>query len=145
MEIVESIGGATTTDAAGMPNRLKVNLDGVSRSSHDSQYFSFRTQRGHVNPVYLKIQVYNPMDSGAAVYLDEMAIVKGTELYDGGPWVACFTGVTAAVVDDNWTLTVANSRAGKIQEWFNRCFDMSDKGLLLPSSGAALIPENVIS
>jgi hypothetical protein len=79
------------------------------------------------------------------VYLDEMAVVKGTELYTGGPYVAAFTGKTAVVNEDNWTLTVANNRAGKIQEWFNRCFDMTGKGLLLPSAGAAVIPESVIS
>lgn len=85
------------------------------------------------------------MPTEESIYIDDMVVVAGRELYAGGPWVAAVGGATPAVNGDEWTLTVANNRAGKFQEWFNRVFDMSPKGLLLPTSGTTLINDNLIA
>jgi len=74
-----------------------------------------------------------------------MAVVLAKELYAGGPFVGIFSGATPAVNDDAWTLTVTNDRAGQFQEWYERAFDMRNKGFLLPTSGVTLIPDSLIS
>jgi hypothetical protein len=88
--------------------------------------------------------VHTPIAADTSVYIDEMGIVQATELYDGGPFVAAFAGVDAAVNEDAYTLTVANDRAGELQTWYDRSFAMRNKGFLLPTSGTNLIPDSVI-
>lgn len=73
-----------------------------------------------------------------------MAVAAGRELYKGGPYVAAFAGATPAVLEDSWALTATNDRAGAIQTWYNRSFDMAGKSLLLPTGGAGTaIPDAV--
>jgi hypothetical protein len=95
-------------------------------------------------PVYLRIRISNPIPAGDSVYIDEVAVVAGTELYDGGPYVAVFSGVTPAVVEDDWVLTATNDRGGEWQTMYNRAFDMVGKGFLLPTSGTTLLPDSLI-
>jgi len=96
-------------------------------------------------PVYLRLWMNGPVADGSSIYIDEVAVVKGRELYSGGPYVAAFPGATPAVVEDAWTLTVTNDRGGALQEWWNRAFAMADNDLLLPTSGTGTnIPDTVI-
>lgn len=131
-------------DAAGHENSLKIDVAALPVDDHESLFFSFRLKRDVVQPVYLKVYAPWGLADGTAVYLDEVVVVKATEFYDSGPLVGAVSGKTAAVVEDNWTLTVANDRAGTLQEWFHRAFDMAGKGLLLPVSGTTLIPDTVV-
>lgn len=84
------------------------------------------------------------MTSGDVLYFDEMVVVQATELYKGGPYVEAVSGATAAVLEDLWTLTLTNNRAGDLQEWFQRAFDMANKDFLLPSSGTTNVPDALI-
>ncbi len=145
VEIVDGISGTITNDKEGNVNQKKITVASISATSHDSQSFFFRMTRQHRMPVYLRIRAATPIADGTSVYIDEMAVVAATELYDGGPFVAIFAGATPAVIEDAWTLTVTNSRAGQLQEWYDRAFDMRSKGFLLPTSGTTLIPDSVIS
>ena len=97
-----------------------------------------------MEPVYLRIHVAGPLTSGDVLYFDEMVVVEATELYDGGPYVGAVSGATAAVLEDLWTVTVTNNRAGDLQEWFQRAFNMANKGFLLPSSGTTNVPDTLI-
>lgn len=133
-----------TLDKTGNANALRVDLTTVSEGGHDSQFFSFRLARTPVLPIYLRIRLANSLTLGDAIYIDDMIVVAGIELYADGPFVAAAIGKTAAVLEDNWSLTVANDRAGSVQEWFNRTFDMAGKRLLLPISGTNNIPDSVI-
>lgn len=136
IEIVEGIGSQATVDAEGNVNQLRIDVGSIGQGDHDSEFFSFRLRRDVVQPVYLRIHLAAPPKAGDVIYIDEMVVVAATELYKGGPFVGAVSGATAAVVEDNWSLTVANNRAGSFQEWFHRAFDMAGKNLLLPSSGS---------
>lgn len=144
--ILDAIGGSVTTDPEGNNNSTTFDLTSalsIDVFTHD--FFSFRLQKNQTLPVYLEIQTTTAISSGTSYYIDEMAVVQGTELYAGGPFVATFGGKTAAIEGDKWNLTVTNDRAGKVQEFWNRVFDMADLELLLPISGSTLIPDTVIS
>ena len=145
VEIVDGIEGTITNDKEGNVNQKKITVASISTTDHDSQFFFFRMTRQHSMPVYLRIRAATPIADGTSVYIDEMAVVAATELYNGGPFVAIFAGATPAVIEDAWTLTVTNDRGGQIQEWYERAFDMRSKGFLLPTSGVTLIPDSVIS
>lgn len=154
MEIVDEIGaGPCTIDPQGYDNGIRIDLGETSMTGHDSHFFSFRLRRTLRQRVFLRIRITAPVTNLESVYIDQMAVVKATELYDGGPYVAAFSGATAAMVEDNWSLSVTNDRAGRFQEWFDRAFSMRAKGLLLPSegttysqlAGATVVPDSLIA
>ena len=147
MEIVDGIEGSVTQDKQGASNDVRVDILGLTED-HSSHFFSFRLKRGVSQPCYLRIRVTAPPDlPDTEIYIDEMAVVKGTQLYAGGPWVAVFSGATPAVIEDKWTMTVANDRAGALQDYCDRMFDLVGKKMLFPSdaAGAETIPDTVIS
>jgi hypothetical protein len=147
VEIVDGIGGAVTQDKAGYNNDYRLNLTALT-ATHTSHFFSFRLTREVAQPCYLRVRVVNPPgDLDAEIYLDEMAVVRGTQLYAGGPWVAAFPGATPAVIEDKWTLTVTNNRAGMLQDYCDRLFDLAGKGLMFPSNTTSTetIPDSVIA
>jgi len=140
IEVVDGIGGSVIADDAGNDAELIIDVTAMSTSDHDSEWFSFRIPDGTAMPVYLRIRISMAISNTASVYFDDVAIVQATRLYSGGPYVAVFAGTTVSGPDDTWSLAVANNRAGGIQEWYNRVFDMAGKKLLLPVSGSNLIP-----
>ena len=145
VEIVDGIDGTVTLDKAGNQNVLRVNVGSLSTSTHQSFWFSFRLARSYTQPVYLRVRVTAPWATGDSVYLDEMAVALGNELYPGGPFVQAFSGRTPAVNGDKWDLTASNTRAGTVHEWSGRVFQLASKRLLLPSTGTTQIPNSVVS
>ncbi len=141
---MDGIEGGITVDDDGNDNQLKIAVSDISSTAHDSQFFFFRMTRRTTMPVYVRIRVHTPIITDVSVYIDEMGIVQATELYDGGPFVAAFAGVSPAVNEDAFTLTVANDEAGELQTWYERAFAMRAKGFLLPTEGTNLIPDSVI-
>ncbi len=131
-------------DSKGNYAELRVENSEILNTAHTSHGFSFRLKPTTLMPVYLRLRVGRPFATDVRIFVDEMALVKGTQLYAGGPYMAVFTGATQSQVDDGWTLTTTNNRAGDWQTWFDRLFDMSGKGLLLPSSGITNIPDALI-
>jgi hypothetical protein len=147
IELVDGINGSVISDDAGNANQLLITAATIPTGSHAAYTASFRLPKAAQQPVYLRLRVATAFTAGCSVFVDEMVLVQGTQLYTGGPFVAVFSSTTAAVAGDQWTLTVTNDRAGKLQEWFNRVFGMAELGLLLPVSGgtSGLIPEAVIA
>lgn len=143
-EIMDEIGGNVLNDSAGTANALTINAGEMSDVGHLSHWFAFRLPQDARQPVYLRVRISTAFASGETVYIDEIAIVAGTRLYAGGPYVACFPGVSEDVLEDSWTLAVANNRGGSLQEWYNRVYGMADLDLLLPVSGSNAIPDSVI-
>lgn len=85
--------------------------------------------------VFVVIELTTALESGKSVFIDHMALVEMTQ-HANGPLFAIFPGAIKWLVDDRVTAAVTNDRAGKFQEFFERAFDMTDKGLLLPSNNA---------
>jgi hypothetical protein len=142
--VVDGIDGSPIHDNEGVEAELRVLNTDLSSSAHTQHGFSFRLPAGCQMPVYVRILVSHPFPSDTSVFIDEMALVAGTQLYAGGPWVALFTGATPSALEDGWTITVTNNRGGSFQTMFNRVFDTVEKRLLLPSSGTTNIPDALI-
>lgn len=144
VEIVDEIGGNVIADSQSVDNVLVIDATALT-TSYASESFFFRLPPGTQMPVYLRIRISSAVTTGRDVYLDEAAVVKATELYAGGPYVAAFGGLDLTSVNDTWTLTVTNDYGGQFQTWFNRVFAMAPKRLLLPTAGTTLIPDSLLS
>jgi hypothetical protein len=150
IDLLDGIDGTVLTDEQGANQTLTVTLTDLTTSwqSLDDLMTEviLRTPRKLPPFVYLRIRWGTVPPDGATVFLDELTMVSMTELYAGGPFVAMFAGNTALRIDDVYTLTVANNRAGTLHEWMNRTFDLADKRLLLPvdAAGSETIPDSLI-
>ena len=153
LEIVDAIGGSVTDDTAGNANELVIDATTLT-TTPTSHFFAFRLPQNITWPVYLRIRVSTAIEDGTtapdiSVYFDDVAVAAGTRLYAGGPYVAAFGGTSRSPKGDGWTLAVANTRGGSIQEWYHRIYDMASKDLLLPvssvSTGAINIPDSLIA
>ncbi|MGO9115227.1 MAG: hypothetical protein ACLP9L_38940 [Thermoguttaceae bacterium] len=142
-EILNGIGGSVIADAAGNTAALTVDLTtatGISNAHWTFLAFDFRVPPTVIQPVYLRLRLSTAITSGQVIYLDDLAIVAGTQLYSGGPIVAAFGGGLAAAAGDVWSITVTNTMSCKLQKDFNRFFGMANLGLLLPTVGSTSAP-----
>lgn len=144
--VLGAVGGSVTTDFSSGSNSVSYDLTaGTVTTSFTSGWFSFRLKKTQTQPVYLVIEETTAISAGTTYAIDEVAVVAGSELYNGGPFVAAFSGVLPPIAGDKWTLTNTNSRDGEIVTWMERFFGLSDMELLLPTSGSTLCPDSVIS
>ncbi len=141
-DLVDGIGGSVINDEAGTANSFTVTCSGLS-TSFAARNGVFRTPRVLPAAVYMRIRITTAVSGGTSIFLDHAALAEMVELYAGGPSAAVFSGRTPfrkgsnQVLADYFTLTAANNRAGEFQEWFDRNFQMREKGLQLPSDAAA--------
>lgn len=140
IEVVDGLNGSVIDSQA-----LTLTVENITAATFRSAWMTVR--RPAANPAaWLRVRASTALNDGKSVWIDEMSLVKGTQLYAGGPWVAAVATRTDPALDATWTLTATNDRAGQLQTWFDRAFDMAGLGLLLPSAVATnLIPDSVIS
>lgn len=152
VDLVDGIGGTVINDKQGVANSFTFNAASLTTSwKHLSTLVTgecvFRMPLVVPPLVYLRIRISTAISNTTSAFFDHAALVALTELYSGGPLVAVFSGSNDLKNEDNWTLTVTNDRAGELQEYYNRNFNMAGLGLLLPSNdaGAETIPDTVIA
>lgn len=153
LSLVDGVSGTVINDEQGNANTLTVNCTDLTTSFQAladvlaSGDPIFRTPRKMPNLVYLRVRFSTAPPSTRKVYFDELSLVEMTELYPGGPLAAAFAGNQQFRIDDAWTITVTNDRAGLLHEWMHRTFDLAGLGLLLPSDsgGSETIPDTVVS
>lgn len=92
------------------------------------------------------VELTTAIDAGKSVFVDDFVITQMTQ-YQNGLYLSIIPGNANFVRGDVYTVTVTNDLAGQFQTWFNRCFNMSQAGLLLPSaaSASATIPNSLIT
>ncbi len=149
-ELTQGIGASIIADDQGTDNAITVNGTSMATSwNHISDIATgesvFRTPTVLPATIYLRIRFSTAINNASSVYLSHAALAEMTELYDGGPYAAAFTGSVAFSKKDRWTIGATNNRAGKVQEWYNRNFNMANLGLLLPYASSPSIPESVIA
>lgn len=94
----------------------------------------------------LHLELTTAIDAGKGLLIDDVYLVEAPALQDGeGVFGLHVPGTTDAVIDDVWTLTIANDWAGKFLRHFDRAFGMYERGLVLPSSGAPTISNALIA
>ena len=152
VDLVDGIGGSVINDQAGTANSFTITGSALT-TSFVAKNGVFRTPKILPPVVYLRIRISTAISAGTSVFIDHAALVAMTSLYTGGPVAAIFSGKTSftkggtEVDADVFTLTCTNNRAGEFQEWFERLFDMTSKGLILPSDtgGTETLDDSLIS
>jgi hypothetical protein len=144
-ELRRSVSESALSDSAGTVNRVSVNLTSVSSSSHTGVSGVFRLPVDYSGPVTFVIQASTAINSGEAVGIDELVLVDGTRLYNGGPWLAAASG-WKSFLNDRWTVSITNDLAGVWQTTlarFLRWYELVDRPP--PTTGSTLIPDSLLS
>lgn len=152
LDLVDGIGGTVLQDESGNVCRVRLNADNLTTSWQHLATIAgadvcFRTPATLPPQVYFRLHVTVAIPNTSSIWIDEVCCEPMEQLYPGGPSVAYFAGQVNPGPADTWELAVVNDRAGEIQEWMNRNFDMAQAELLLPSKsdGTETIPDTVVS
>lgn len=136
-----------TTDGATIigGQSITVTLSGAT-TSYVLYTAQLNTPAALPDALYLVAELTAAIDNGKSVYVDDVILTPMVQ-HQKGPYVAVIPGSTKFVIGDTFAVAVSNARDGLIQEWFNRVFNMDQRGLLLPSDtyGAETIPDSLIS
>lgn len=125
---------ATITDDAGTSQIVSTALtSGISATTWTNIKGTLRTPATLPSAVKLRIHMTTAIESAKSVSIDNVTFTPATQLYAGGPFVSVHRGATDLVVNDRYTIAVTNDYEGIFQTWFNRIFDMRNRGFQLPS------------
>jgi hypothetical protein len=81
----------------------------------------------------------------AACQVDEIVLAEMQQLGNGGPYLSIVAGATDWKIDDTARYQFTNTGDAKVQQAFDRLFDMYAHGLLLPSDATPTIADSVIA
>lgn len=146
VDLVDGIGGSVIADDQSVSNSFTIDATALTTTPAMANGV-FRTPTAITDTTYLRIRISTAISSGTSAFIDEITMVEMTELYAGGPSVAAFTGRTNWVPGDTAKVAISNDRAGALHEWMNRCFDLRDNRLLLPTdnAGSETIADSLIA
>lgn len=137
--------GAVVQDGEGNSATLSVTATTLpSDGTFYSLSMSFRASLTSVQPFYLQVKLTTAVTTAGRIYIDNLNIVDGVQLYSGGPSMVLIGGLDPTTTEDTWTLPITNDYGGQFQTWFGRAFDMASYGLVLPSAGSPTIPDSLI-
>lgn len=114
---------------------VTVTLSGET-TSYALHSVVFNTPIVFPNILTAVIELTTALDNAKSVFVDELVLTAMTQ-HQKGPFFTLLRGSTNFLRGDVFNITTTNDRLGKFQEFFNRCFDMDTKGLLLPSNGTS--------
>lgn len=143
---VELVDGSGTgiVDAQGTDSAFTVDLTTVG-TTFAAQTGFLRTPRVLPASVRLRLRLSTALSTGTDVFMDRISLARPAQLYAGGPFIAGFSGATNVIAGDAWKLAISNNRAGLLQTYSERFFNLRTLGLIFPSSTTATIPDSLIA
>lgn len=139
-------GSSIIQDLQGTNNSFTIALTGVSTSWLNYTGI-FRTP--YILPVlqYLRVRLSTALSSGKNVFINHLCLTPMTQVYAGGPSVACFSGATPFYIPDTFSAAITNDHGGhanlkNFQTLVNRLYQPTALGLPpLPSSASPTIAD----
>jgi hypothetical protein len=132
-------------DAQGNPCTISKTLSTSSSGAWFPVNGYFRTPAVLPSAVYLLAKLTTALSTGTTLYIDHMALAEPYRLYAGGSSLNVWSGNVPSVTGDTATFTPTNTYAAGFQLGFNKFFNMSNLGLLLPYSGSPTISDGLIT
>jgi len=132
VDLVDGIDGDVLVDDMGTSNSFTIDLTALG-TYPEPHTAVFRTPKIMPAQVYLRLRLSTAMTAGSSLFLDEVIMVRMTELYAGGPFAAAFTGAKNFELADQAVITVTNNREGSLHEWLNRLLNLAPNRLLFPT------------
>lgn len=138
-------GTAVIDDDAGTANSLAIDLTGET-TTYAAHNAVFRLPEPVPATVKFRIRFTTALTNTYSVFLDHLAMAPMTEIVDGGPYAAAFSGADNFSLADSFTMAITNARAGSLQEACDIFFSTSTYDLLIPSTtgGTETIPDSLI-
>lgn len=147
--------GTIITDDASTDNKLRIDLTALTTSykatgAMTTELLSstkpfFRLPKVLPSTIKLRVRLSTALDNAKSVFIDRLAMAAATQCYDGGPYIAAFSGATKWVINDFFSHAVSNNYGGLLLRAFERLFQMRQKGIAFPSSGSPTISDSLIA
>lgn len=131
-------------DAAGTANTLTQALTALT-TSYTAKNTFFRTPTVLPPTVKLRIRFTTALSNTVNLFIDNLALVKATQVYTGGPFIAVHAGATKTVLNDVYTIAASSADDSGWQTMAEQLFNMRSLGLQLPSGGSPTIADTLIS
>lgn len=146
LEIALTDGSGTIqNDASGTACSTTVALTTIADTNWHNFNAVFRLPLVLPTQVKLRIRLSTALSSGKTVYIDSVSMNPMTPLYSGGPYVSIFSGNTAMVLNDAWTVSFTPTY-GQVQLYSWRFFNLPALGMRLPSATVSpTVPDSVIA
>lgn len=140
----------TILDEGGNFNSFSIDLTALT-TVYTPYNFAFRTPLVLPETMYLRIRLTVALTNGRSVYADRMSLGNMTQLYTGGPFLACHSGGVPFQSGDYAFVPVTNVRGGAgdldtFQTLLARFFPdvILANELMLPSSNVPSISDSLI-
>lgn len=147
-------GSAVINDNAGNANTTTFDLTALTTTFARS-LVDFRIPEPKPTTIYLRLRLSTALTNTREAFFDQLAMAQCEQLYSGGPFLGMFSGAANYNLQDYTgggatqnrvhKYTASNNLAGSWQHYFDRVFEMRRLGLILRTSGANLINNNLIS
>lgn len=138
--------GTVLQDDAGTNLSYTRDLNGQITTSYQCFTAFFSTPRQLPSGTQLRIGLSVAATAGREINVDLVSVVAATQIYNGGPYVAAFSGADPTAFGDFWTVTVANSLgANSFVRGSDRLYNFRDNGLYWPSANSPTIPDSLVT
>jgi hypothetical protein len=144
IELVDDTGAAVTSDEESTANSLTIDLT-AETTSYATHTAVFRLKEPLPVTPMLYIRLTTALTSAKYVYIDTVGLVKMTQAYAGGPYLAMFAGDDDWSVDDKVTVAVTNNENSEMARWCERLLDLRASGLQLPYDGSPTQADSLIA
>ena len=148
---IDLIDGTSTVvnDDQGTANSYTVTLSAIPLP-WAAYSFAFRTPKLLPSAVKIRLRLSTALSSGSNLFIDHFGFGAATKLYSGGPYGSVFSGSTAFLLNDSFSVVTTNDRGKSyglqtFQTLFARLFAMMSNELLLPSSASPTITDSLFA
>lgn len=143
-------GSAVIADQQGTNNTYSITLSGLGNTNWNNYNITFRTPYIMPTTVKLRIRLSAALTNNRNVYIDSLGFGVTSQLYQGGPSFAVFSGATPFYHPDYFSAAITNNHGGAsnlkdFQTGFQRLFNMTQLGLILPSAASPTISNGLIA
>jgi len=147
VELVDGTG-AVIVDGQAVPNSFTINLSGMTTAWTPFNSV-FRIPEVAPSVMWIRFRMATPV-VGSSIYVDTMAMTPLNLSYAGGFGFCMFSGSIPFRVGDGYNIVASNDYGGSVylstfQSLFNRFYNMTSLGLLLPYNVTPTQPDTKIT
>ena len=96
------------------------------------------------NDARLVLDFTTALENGKSLIVDEMILAEPKALYPGGPAITIVRGAADFLIENYFTLTIANNNSSKMQRYFRKLLGTERTGKQLPVAGGTEMADSLI-
>jgi hypothetical protein len=138
--------GTVLADDAGANLEYTRNLNGEITTSYQCFTAFFSTPRQLPSGTQLRVGLSVAATAAREINVDLVSVVAANQIYNGGPYLAAFSGADPTAFGDFWTVAVSNSLGSdSFVRGSDRLYNFRDNGLYWPSASSPTIPDSLVT